>query len=277
MLNYYQQLLKNIHFSHDLSAFVLPHLKLSSFEVGDVILEKDCSVHSWQYVISGYVAATVPLDTRKRLPIHIYGLNEWFGEQSILTKLPSHFEYISITPVELISMPKKCFDKALLEDPRFLHFLLGLVAYRAKQSSDMLTLMRQGSSPLQVVMGLAHFVESSKKNINLLNSEGLKWTLDIPIPQNQIADYCGVSRTLFSEYIQHLALAGWLKVRYGGIELQSCETWAIFARKQRERKLVVSRPTMVELLQDMVSANEVIGPYRFPNLMDKRVGSREQA
>lgn len=250
---------------------VLPQLTLKSFEAGDVILEKDCSLHSWSCVVSGFVAASVQLESCKRLPVHIFGQNEWFGEQSLLTHQSSRYDFTSLTPVDLIAMPRSCFDTALLEDQGFTQFLLSLVANRAQQCGDMLTLMRVGSSPLQVVMGLAQFVETNNHTISDSTEPLFSNTVDIPVSQNQLADYCGVSRTLFSEYIQHLSLAGWLKLRYGGLELKSVQTWRIFAHRQREKKSLNSRPTIGELLENMTAANAEIGPYRFPNLVNTRV------
>ncbi len=277
MLTYSQKLLRGLHLSDSRILTVLPLLTLKSFETGDVILEKDCSVNSWSCVVSGFVAASVQLESGKRLPVHIFGQDEWFGEQSLLTNQSCHFDYTSLTPVELIAMPRSCFDKALLDDQAFAQFLLSLVAYRAQQHGDMLTLMRLGSSPLQVAMGLAQFVETSTQKMFSSSVALFPNTVDIPISQHHLADYCGVSRTLFSEYIQHLSLAGWLKLRYGGIELKSVQTWRIFAQRQRKRKIVNSKPTIQDLLKDMSAANAEIGPYRFPNLLSTRVSKLERS
>ncbi len=273
MTTYSQHLLSSIRFSHARVMSALPLLNLMSFEIGDVILQKDYSVDYWHHVIVGFVGATVPIVNGKRLPVHIYGQNEWFGEQSLLTKQASHFEYACLTPVELISMPKNCFNAALTGESNFVHLLAELVALRAQQHGGMLTLMHLGSSPLQVVMGLAQFAESDQRKIKGSSTDWLRRSLDVPISQNQIADYCGVSRTLFSEYIQHLSRAGWLKLRYGGIELQSVETWRLFARRQRQQQYVASRPTIGQLMDEMATAHAELGPYRFPNLIAGRRGN----
>jgi CRP-like cAMP-binding protein len=267
---YDQQVLKNIRFSQTQIISSVPQLSLMSLDETDVILEKNCAVQHWHHVVSGYVAATVPLLTGRRLPVHVYGQGEWFGEQALLTKQPSHFEFACLTPVELVSLPKKCFDAAMSENSNFVCFLAELLAFRAQQHGDMLALMHLGSTPLQVVMGLSHFAEAQHRKTDASSASPLCRTVDVPISQNKIADFCGVSRTLFSEYIQHLALAGWLELRYGGIELRSLETWCIFARKQREQPLVKGRPTIVELMKEMAIAHKELGPYRFPNLIDNR-------
>jgi len=221
-------------------------------------------------VISGYVAASVPLKTGKRLLLHLYGPNEWFGEQPLMTKQPSQFEYTCLSGVEVIAMSKQGFDSAMYQEPKFSRFLCGLVAWRAQQQAEKLMWMRLGSSPMQVVMGLAQFAEVAYQIARTPLNASFAQTVDLPIAQQQIADFCGVSRTLFSENIQHLAESGWLKLRYGGIELQRVETWRRFARQMRQRSCMVSRPTVADLLRDLASAHAELGPYRFPNLINNR-------
>jgi CRP/FNR family cyclic AMP-dependent transcriptional regulator len=246
-------------------------LTLRSYGEGDVILNRGRSVQSWHYVISGYVAASIQLDTGKCLPINMHGRDAWFGEQALLNKQPSYFDYTCLTSVEVVTISKKCFDAAVLDEPDFVRFLALLVARQSRLHSEMLTLMRMGNPALRVFMGLAQFAEASCQNSKQINVSQLTQMVDIPIAQNQIAELCGLSRTLFSQYIQHLARNGWLKLRYGGIELQSAATWCIFARKQRERQCVTSEPTIQTLLNDMAAAHEELGPYQYPNLINKRM------
>ncbi len=270
MSTYAQRLLKDIQFSKTRLLGVLPHLTLTSFEVGESLWNKGHSVQSWGCIVTGYVAASTPIKGGKNLPVHIYGPQAWIGEQPLLNKQPTQFEYTCLTPVDVIGIPKKYFDQAILEEPDFVRFIATHLAWRAQQQSEMLMLMRLGSSPLRVIMGLAQFAEALGVGSESASIDINKSTVDIPITQNQIAALCGVSRTLFSEYLQHLARAGWLKVRYGGIELQSVETWRIFARKQRESPWLESRASLLELLEDMNLAQAELGPYGFPNLMNTR-------
>lgn len=221
--------------------------------------------------MTGYVAASIPIEDDKILPVHIYGPLAWFGEQELLNKQPTHFEYTCLTPVDTIGMRKDRFDSAILEEADFVRYIGRLMARRAQQQSERLMLMRLGNSALRVVMGLAHYAEALDCSLVPTFEDKTKEVVDIPITQKQIAALCGVSRTLFSESLQHLARAGWLKVRYGGIELQSVETWLIFARRQRERQNMYSHTGLLELLADMNSAQEELGPYGFPNLINKRI------
>ncbi len=275
MSTYTQRLLEAVQFSNARILALLPHLTFSSFDEGDVICAKGCSLQSWTCVISGFVAASIPLDRGRPLPVHLHGHNDWFGELSLLSKQPSHYEYTCLTPVEVIGMGKKHFDTAISDEPDFVRFLARHMAWRAQQQSEMLMVMRLGSSPLRVFMGLAQFAEAAGSHRNASLAVSKQVVADLPIGQNKIAALCGVSRTLFSEYIQQLSKAGWLILRYGGIELQSVQTWHSFARMQRERRQTRSRPSVKELLLDMDSAQAEHGPHRFPNLMGRSIARAE--
>jgi CRP/FNR family cyclic AMP-dependent transcriptional regulator len=263
-------LLRDIQFSNQRILSTLPDLILTSFDEGEVIWRKGRSVQSWNYIVAGYVATSIPIDEGRPLPLQIFGPQAWFGEQPLINKQATHFEYTCLTPVEVIGMRKKSFDSAIAEEPDFMHYIAKLIAGRSQQQSEMLMLMRLGSSPLRVVMGLAQYAEALANSAAPRSSGLQKGEVDLPITQQQIAALCGVSRTLFSEYLQLLARDGWLKVRYGGIELQSLQTWRIFARKQRECQSIRSRASLLELLDDMACAHEEIGPQGFPNLMTRR-------
>lgn len=272
MSTFAHQLLQCLQFSNARILASLSDLTLVSHDTGDVILQKGHSVRCWPFVISGYVAASLQLDNGKRLPINLYSRNNWFGEQALLSNQPSLHDYTCLSPVELLIMGKNCFNKALLEEPNFVRFLARHLARESLKNSEMLTLMRMSSPPLRIVMGLAQFAEAQSNNRHLSDfshQPESAQTLDIAIGQNRIAELCGVSRTLFSQYVQHLARDGWLKLRYGGIELQSTDTWCIFARHQREQQRVSGSPTIAELLNAMATAHEELGPGRFPNLINK--------
>ncbi len=94
-----------------------------------------------------------------------------------------------------------------------MHYIATLMAWRAQQQSELLLLIRLGNPPLRVVMGLVHYVEALHCSLLPTSKNMPKGVMDIPITQHQIAAICGVSRTLFSEYLHHLARGGWLKVR----------------------------------------------------------------
>ena len=53
----------------------------------------------------------------------------------------------------------------------------------------------------------------------------------LPLSQQMIARLCGVSRTLFSEYIGQLEQGNWVRLQYRGVELQHLSAWrGVFVR-----------------------------------------------
>jgi hypothetical protein len=56
---------------------------------------------------------------------------------------------------------------------------------------------------------------------------------------------------LFSECLQKLARGGWVKLRYGGMSLQSAAAWRLFARQWQQRQSSVRRQSMNELLGEL--------------------------
>jgi hypothetical protein len=55
--------------------------------------------------------------------------------------------------------------------------------------------------------------------------------------------------------LQKLARAGWVKLRYGGMSLQSAAAWRFYARQWQQRQKSVSRQSMNELLDELSQAS----------------------
>jgi hypothetical protein len=51
-----------------------------------------------------------------------------------------------------------------------------------------------------------------------------------------------------------LVKAGWVKVRYGAMELQSAQAWRVFAQRQRDSPGLNSRASMAELISALALA-----------------------
>jgi CRP/FNR family cyclic AMP-dependent transcriptional regulator len=261
MSTYAYRLLKNLCFSERRIRDVLPRLSIRSFEAGDVIWSKGLPVQSWYCVMSGYVAASVPLENGAQLPIHVFGQHSWFGEQSLLSEQPAYMAYSCLTPVEVIGMDKAQLAAAFDDEPEFVRFLVSLVTRRVHQHSEMLMLMRLGSSPLRAVMGLAQLAEAAS-SAKKVRSDAHLAHVEVPISQDLVAALCGISRTLFSEFLQHLSRAGWVRLRYGAMDLISPETWSAFAQHQRERKHVDKRPSIQDLLLKLQEASDQVAAAR---------------
>ena len=250
---YAQQLLRGVGLSEARIRHVLPQLAIRSFDEGALIWAKGRNVQAWNCVMTGFVAGAVPVQRGGRMLLHVYGPDAWFGEQALMDGQPSDLDYICLTPVEVICMSRPGLQAAMREEPDFSGALLQQMSWRARQHTGMLAMMRTGSSSLRLVMGLAQFAQAQSLQAAGQAPDGE--VVDIPIGQDQMAALCGISRTLFSAGLQHLVKAGWVKVRYGAMELQSAQAWRIFAQRQRDSPGLNSRPSMVELLSALALAS----------------------
>ena len=249
---YAQQLLQGMQLSEARIRHVRPLLTIRSFDEGALIWVRGRNVQAWNCVITGYVAAAMPLEGGRRMPLHLYGSHAWFGEQALVDGQPSDLDYICLTPVEVIGMSQACMKESMQKEPDFSEALVQLMARRARQHTAMLAVMRTGCTSLRLVMGLAQFAQAQSLQATERASDGD--AVDIPIGQEQIAALCGVSRTLFSTGLQDLVKAGWVKVRYGAMELQSAQAWRVFAQRQRDSAGLNSRPSMEELISALAHA-----------------------
>jgi CRP/FNR family cyclic AMP-dependent transcriptional regulator len=125
------------------------------------------------------------------------------------------------------------------------------------EMAEMLVLVKLGNPCLRVVMGIAQFAEALASGRDLSVTEGLDGGISIPVTQTVLAAMCGVSRAVFSEYVQPLASNGWLTISYGQIELLSIATWHRFYKSRRAQSTTLISPTIEELLAELHRASVV--------------------
>lgn len=218
--SYIQQRLRKLGLSDAVAAHTATLVKVQSLDAGRKIWAKGGEVSHWHYLISGLVSASISTTNSESTPLSIYGKGAWFGEQSIINRKPSFARYVA-----------------------------KLMAWRVQKTSETLTLMKLGNPCLRVVMGLAQFAEALAYKSDRPPTIGFGEGVEIPIAQTTLASLCGVSRTLFSEYVQQLAQNGWLKISYGKLEILNIGTWHAFARSQREDSVAHLNASIGELLQ----------------------------
>ncbi len=230
-----------------LAAFI----KISSFEDGQVIWSKGSKIDSWRFIITGLVAASVESTSGLLMPISIYGEGSWFGEQSIINRKTSYADFVCLSSTEVMSISSEIVLELMETQPTFALYLTRLMAWRVQKTSEMLMLMKFGNPCLRVVMGLSQFAEALFYHSDRPPTVGFGQGVEIPVKQKVVADLCGVSRTIFSEYVQKLAAAGWLTISYGKLEILSLPNWHKFSNKQRDRKFNDLNPSFEELLKDL--------------------------
>lgn len=265
MSQFAKQLLRDVHLSEQRILKMLPLLSIRSYEAGAIIWGKGRPVLAWNCVMTGFVAAAEPMARGGMIPLQVHGPHAWFGEQALLGGQVSQVDYVCLTPVELIGMRQSCLEDALREEPEFMRFMVRLLAKRVEQHTELQLLLRLGGMSQRVVMGLAQFALNQPHSVAGQRKPHPEDTVDISLSQDQIAAVCGVSRTLFSEYLQKLARGGWVKLRYGGMSLQSAAAWRLFARQWQQRQSSVRRTYMNELLNELSQARVAsLSPVALP-------------
>jgi len=249
--NFKYQQLRNVGISQDKALQMAAFIRISSFEEGQVIWSKGSKIDSWKFIISGLVAASIESTSGMLMPISIYGEGSWFGEQSIINKKTSYADFVCLASTDVMSISSDIVLELMETQPTFALYLTRLMAWRVQKTSEMLMLMKFGNPCLRVVMGLSQFAEALFFHSDRPPTIGFGQGVEIPVKQKLLSDLCGVSRTIFSEFVQKLAVAGWLKISYGKLEILSLPNWHQFSQKQRERKLNEMNPSFEEILKEL--------------------------
>ena len=257
MSGYAAHILRKAGVSEPAARGFAPRLTLKHHEAQDLIWAKGGEVLAWQFVISGLVAAAVPTQDARSVPVNVYGPGAWFGEQPILNRMPPHLEYVCLAPTQVLSMPAAVLWELFETEPGFARYIAKVASWRAQKKAEMLVLMKLGNPCLRVVMGIAQFAEAMASGPDRSVTEGLDGGIAIPVTQAVMAAMCGVSRAVFSECVQPLAAGGWLVISYGQIELLSIATWHRFYKLRRAQPTTHTNPTMEELLAELHRASVV--------------------
>lgn len=251
---YAYQLLKGLGLSEQRVLRVLPSIKVESLDVNQIICRKGAKPEAWTHIVSGLVNAGIPDKDGDITPINIFGPGTWFGEVAILNRQALLLECICLTPVRILTMPLAQAVDAFEHEAEFSRHVARLVAWRTQQHAEMLTLMRLGSPQLRVVMGLALFAEALHNSNSHLPTNGLDDSLEIPLKQSLLAALCGVSRGVFSECVQQLSAAGWVRLNYATLALSSIVVWRKFSNQYRQSRINSVKPSMQEILLLMEEA-----------------------
>ena len=249
--NFKYQQLRNVGISQEKALQMAAFIRIASFDEGQVIWAKGSKIDCWRFIISGLVTASVESPGGMLMPISIYGEGSWFGEQSIINRKTSYSDFVCLSSTDVMSISSDIVLELMETQPTFALYLTRLMAWRVQKTSEMLMLMKFGNPCLRVVMGLSQFAEALFYHSDRPPTVGFGQGVEIPVKQKLLADLCGVSRTIFSEFVQKLAAEGWLAISYGKLEILSLPNWHRFSQMQRERQINDLNPSFEELLIEL--------------------------
>jgi CRP-like cAMP-binding protein len=255
MSSYASQRLNAIGVRSEAAHRVAKTLALSS-QKGNSKIDLACGVaQSWVFIITGIVAAIAAKEKGGYAVLNIYGPETWIGENHILHSTSTSIEYICLTDVEFLRLSGDIFLQLVETEPGFVKHLTRLVAWRGQHSAEMLLLIKNGNPCLRSVIGLGLFFEALAARSNCPITNNMEDSITVPVKQDVIAQLCGVSRTSLWESMRRLEECGWLKIRYGELELLNLPAWRTVIRRRRECQFAKMDPTIDELLLEFDRAD----------------------
>lgn len=245
---YKYHVLKSIGLSERCNLEYLPRLKSQTYPADAIILRRGDMPQCWTHIVSGLVGVVVPEAREKLTPINVLGDGAWFGEADIFSEQPATMEYVSLTPTRVLCMPIEDMQSAFLHQPEFARYLARLNAWRSRQQSEMLALMRSNNPQLRVVMGIGLIAQALLNSASHLPGYEPENGLEIPLKQGLLASICGVSRGVFSGSIQQLAANDLLEVSYSTLKVLRLKDWARLPENYRNCEAVTTRRSIQEII-----------------------------
>lgn len=250
MSNYAVQILSRLGLNEASARAIAPRLLIASYDAGQPVWLQNEHIAAWCFLISGMVVGTSPRMSGQRLPMTLHGPQTWFGEVPILNDEPTVLDYVCATDVQLIRMPVQTFRDAISRDPGFSAHLLRSTARHAQLQMDLIISLKVDSPTMRCMLGLAQIAQA------LIASVEGQQPLAVPVKQSLVAAICGVSRTVLSQYLQALQLAGWVRVHYGKLELVRPGAWVLLARTMHRHRLFERQVTIGDMVQELEQAGQ---------------------
>lgn len=245
---YDYHILKGLNISEERVLKLLPHIETVHFQHCETIVPKGALQNDWFHLVTGFVNAAIPSSDGKYTSVNIYGPGAWFGEDSFVNEKSSEKGYFCLTSARILRIPRACAVEIFNSEPEFIRYIARLVSWRGSQQATMLMLQKTGSPPLRTIMGLALFAESIGNGASHLPSANTDDHLEIPLKQATFASMCGVSRGLFSDCVQRIAEAGYIKLNYSTLQILNVKAWTHFAQTYRKNPISLTKVEVPELL-----------------------------
>lgn len=220
-----QRVLFNIGLSQHVARLAANDCLISCIDARKVIWHQGETVESWDLVLSGVVAVSQYHGTSDSRLVHFFTNGAWYGEHNIVAAIPSCLAYHTLDQADLMRMPARLFRKLLDEEPAFSRFIARLCAMKGQLLWDSNTLLKTGNPSIRVAGGLALCTENISASVLPSLGDADRDSHRIPLKQELLAHYCGVSRTVFSKHLQTLMTHGLIKIEYSEIELVSLKEW----------------------------------------------------
>jgi hypothetical protein len=125
--------------------------------------------------------------------------------------------------------------------PEFRDFVMKLCLQEATQYTEMMLQVKFGSPINRVISGLAMIADAFLSSPNTQQDKRLSGSghkeLRITLPQQMVAELCGVSRSYISKALLSLQKQGWIGLEYGQTVIRHPQAWRMLATNLRGGRL----------------------------------------
>ena len=171
------------------------------FRVGEV-------VDYWMGVVDGLAKMTIALSDGAATSFVAVGPGSWFGEGSVIKRVPREYDVVALRNCELAFMPRATFMWLLERNLSFNRFIIDQLNERLWQFVGLAQRDRLMDPNARVALALASL-------FNPLLSPGIECAL--VISQEEIAELAGLSRQRTNEALKFLGEKGLLRTERVGI------------------------------------------------------------
>jgi len=147
------------------------HAQLIDLPRRKVVMQKNQNAHSLGLLLSGRLQGVdITLDG-KEAGLYFIEPNDFFGELSVIDKLPASEYIIAVSPAKIMTIPAEIIRVLITKSPSVAAIINARLAHRLREAQAQRTLLSM-TSPLQRVSAqLLHLtLTSSKKETSIANA-----------------------------------------------------------------------------------------------------------
>lgn len=207
---------------------------------------------TWCYVVDGCLVSSFPQDNRHQSVDIVAGPGCWLGEEYVVSETPHFFSTKALCATRVIHLPPSLLSEALAESPGLTLFMFKQLSLRAMRSVERLNLIKYGRSSARMIMGMCYLLEHfdrPRASASALPATNNPEYLSIPLSQQIIADYCGVSRARLSSGVRLLIEADLIQSGYKNLTFCNLNKWRRWMHELRTMRILPYHSEATELIK----------------------------
>lgn len=175
------------------------------YDAGQLIYLQDTPAEGFYYLKAGRVNAFLSSEDGDERVLAVYQSGSLFGEASFFNEMPRIASAVTVTPCEIVAIPRAAAEALLMESPALTMALLKYLARTVWMLSSHLDGMAFRPAEERIVRYLLSLPRSAEDLV--------------ACTQEEISAAVSTSRVTVSRVLGRLAKAGLLETRYGGVRL----------------------------------------------------------